>query len=77
MTRHHFHVALVIVAMVLQSPSIGGQGSRVQALFDLDSVATGPFPSDWFTAPDHTNNTHRRVALPLPNCELYVSDGVS
>jgi hypothetical protein len=74
MTRHQFHVALVIVAIVLQSPSIGGHGSRVQALFDLDSPATGPFPSDWFTVPDHTNNTRRRVALPLPDRQEHVSD---
>jgi hypothetical protein len=50
------------------------QGSSTQALFGLAFPEDGPFPSDWFTVPDHTNNTHRRVFLPLPDCGTYVSD---
>jgi hypothetical protein len=53
---------------------LAGQVPATEALFGLDSPAAGPFPSDWFTVPDHTNITHRRVALPLPDCQVYVSD---
>jgi len=51
-----------------------GQGSATEALFDLASPAAGPFPSDWFTVHDDTQNTHRRVSLPKPDCQVYVSD---
>ena len=50
------------------------QGPAIEALFGLDAPAAGPFPSDWFTVPDHANNTHRRISLPLPNCQIYISD---
>jgi hypothetical protein len=50
------------------------QGSTTEARFSLDAPTDGPFPSDWFTVPDHTNKTHRRVSLPLPDCEVRVSD---
>jgi hypothetical protein len=46
----------------------------VQALFDIDSPAAAPFPSDHFTVPDGTQNTGRRVNLPLPNCATHPSD---
>ncbi len=49
-------------------------GPATEALFDLGSPATGPFPSDWFTVPDYTQNTLRRVSLPLPDCQVQVSD---
>ena len=38
----------------------------VHALFELNAPGARPFPSDWFTVPDHTQNTHRRVALEAP-----------
>ncbi len=50
------------------------QGSATEALFDLSAPSAGPFPSDWFTVPDFTNRTHRRVSLPLPDCQVQVSD---
>src|SRR5262249_17072733 len=46
----------------------------VHALFDLDARAGGPFPSDWFTVPDASHNTARRVNLPLPDCDERRSD---
>ncbi len=46
----------------------------MQALFDLGHPTTGPFPSNWFTVFDDTQNTWRRVHLPYPDCEVYVSD---
>ncbi len=51
-----------------------GQGPATEALFDLGSPTTGPFPSDWFTVPDYTQNTLRRVSLPMPDCQVQVSD---
>ena len=51
-----------------------GPASGTHALFGLDSPEQGPFPSDLFTVPDHTNKTHRRVSLPPPDCEQRVSD---
>jgi pimeloyl-ACP methyl ester carboxylesterase len=53
---------------------LAGHVPATEAFFGLDSPAAGPFPSDWFTVPDHTNITHRRVSLPLPDCQVYVSD---
>jgi dienelactone hydrolase len=46
----------------------------VQAIFDLSSRATGPFPSDRFTLPDPDQNTGLRVNLPKPDCAVRVSD---
>jgi hypothetical protein len=46
----------------------------VHALFDLTATTTGPFPSDWFTVPDRSQNTRRHVNLPLPDCAVHASD---
>lgn len=48
--------------------------TAVHAVFELSTPATGPFPSDRFTIPDATNNTRRRVNLPLPECDVRPSD---
>jgi hypothetical protein len=48
----------------------------VQALFDLTSRTTCPFPSDRFTVPDSGQNTGLRVALPKPDCASRPSDCV-
>ena len=48
----------------------------VQARFDLSSPTGGPFPSDRFTVPDHSQNTGLRVNLPKPNCADQPSDCV-
>ncbi|HSC27105.1 MAG TPA: hypothetical protein VLD67_07515 [Vicinamibacterales bacterium] len=74
MIRRRSHWALVIVSAILLTPSIGGHRQATEALFSLDSPAVGPFPTDWFTVSDHTNKTHRRVSLPLPDCQQQVSD---
>ncbi len=37
----------------------------VHPLFDLAAVTTSPFPTDRFTVADNTQNTGRRVNLPL------------
>jgi hypothetical protein len=48
--------------------------SSVHALFDLSMPATGPFPSNWFTVEDGTQNTGRRVNLLLPDPATHPSD---
>src|SRR5947209_561735 len=48
--------------------------SAVHALFDLGSPAGGPFASDRFTVADPTQNTGRRVNLPLPDALTNLSD---
>jgi hypothetical protein len=53
---------------------IVGQAQAVHALFNLTSPATGPFPSDWFTVADGSQNTQRRVNLPMPDCLERKSD---
>ncbi len=46
----------------------------VSVRFDAASTATTPFPSDRFTRPDWSNNTFRRINLPLPDCAQRASD---
>ena len=46
----------------------------VEALFDLTSPATSPFPSDRFTVADHDQKTGVRVSLPKPDCAARPSD---
>src|SRR5713226_3372109 len=48
--------------------------AAVHALFDLRTPTTGPFPSDWFTVTDRSNNTRLRVNLPPPDCTVRRSD---
>ncbi len=48
--------------------------ASVEALFDLSSTATSPFPSDRFTVADHEQRTGVRVSLPRPNCTARPSD---
>src|SRR5260370_36386891 len=48
--------------------------SAVHPLFDLGSPAGGPFASDRYTVADPTQNTGRRVNLPLPDALTNLSD---
>jgi hypothetical protein len=47
---------------------------EVHAGFDLTDPTGGPFPSNRFTVPDHSQNTGRRVNLPLPDPTTHRSD---
>jgi hypothetical protein len=66
-------IALAIASTILLAPWLAGREVEVVALFNLDSPAGGPFPSDGFTARDDTQNTGLRVSLPEPD-PAYVSD---
>lgn len=68
------HSLLAAVAMlVLLAPS-ASLAAGVQPLFDLESAASAPFPSDRFTVPDDDQLTGRRVNLPTPDCAARPSD---
>jgi hypothetical protein len=59
---------LLAPALVLGSaPPAHPNGSGIHPRFDLGSPAGGPFPSDRFTVPDPSQNTGRRVNLPMPD----------
>jgi Big-like domain-containing protein len=65
-----FRLALALF-LTASSPAFAG---AVHALFNLATPAGGPFPSDQFTVADSSQNTHRRVSLPLPDCIVRRSD---
>src|SRR5712691_11274759 len=62
----------------MQSQNIGVSTRKntitVQGLFGRDAPEGGIFPSDLFTVPDDAQNTGLRVKLPLPDCDVHVSD---
>lgn len=58
---------------IFLTPSFA-QSGRVHALFDLETTAGGPFPSNLFTTPDPSHNTGLRVNLPKPDCAARPSD---
>ncbi len=61
------------LCVVLLWPSLA-LAAGVQALFNLEVPAGGPFPSDRFTVADPSHNTGLRVNLPKPNCAARPSD---
>jgi hypothetical protein len=65
---------LVIALLTVPVPHAGAQLAPVHALFDLGTPTGGPFPSKWFTIPDESQNTGRRVDLPLPDPGTNPSD---
>lgn len=46
----------------------------VHPVIDPRSPASMPFPSDRFSIQDNTQKTHRRINLPLPDCNTRPSD---
>ena len=66
-------VAVLCLALFAVTPGIALAGG-VEALFDLSSPSTSPFPSDRFTAPDGSHLTRLRVSLPKPDCAVRPSD---
>src|SRR5207245_6099308 len=65
-------VVLAVGFLLLLSPL--ASAAAVEALFDLSSTITGPFPSDRFTLFDHDNKTGLRVSLPKPDCAVRPTD---
>jgi hypothetical protein len=54
--------------------ALAPQAHAVEALFDLSSPQTAPFPSDRFSVLDFKNLTFRRVNMPSPDCTVRVTD---
>jgi hypothetical protein len=61
--------AVILLALPLTVLADG-----VAIRYDLSDPAGSPFPSDRFTVADASQNTGRRVELPLPNCAARPSD---
>lgn len=70
--RLHCALLIITLSVVLLWPSFAQAG--VQALFNLDVQTEAPFPTNWFSVPDLSNNTNIRVNLPYPDCAVFVSD---
>jgi hypothetical protein len=68
------HGALFAVPFVVLLLPLFAQADGVHALFNLDTKTEAPFPTNWFTVPDRSNNTNLRVNLPYPDCKVYLSD---
>jgi pimeloyl-ACP methyl ester carboxylesterase len=64
---------IVAVSISLLAPA-QAQLSDVYALFEFTGPAAGPFPTDWYTVADPTQNTGLRVNLPKPDCQERPSD---
>ncbi|WP_280152523.1 Ig-like domain-containing protein [Piscinibacter sp. XHJ-5] len=60
------------LALLLVPLAAAADGVRVR--HEGADPSTTPFPSDRFTVRDWTQNTFRRVNLPLPDCAVRVSD---
>lgn len=63
--------AAIVLAVLLASPGVSS--ASVEALFDLSSPSTSPFPSNRFTVFDLSNRTNITVDLPKPDCAVFVS----
>ena len=65
-------ILVALVAITLLTPALAL--AQTHPLFNLQSTATSPFPSDRFTAFDSQQLTGLRVNMPLPNCASRPSD---
>ena len=64
---------LAALAALLAAPALA-LAAGVSVRFDVSNPNGSPFPSDRFTQPDWSNNTGKRVSLPLPDCGARPSD---
>jgi Bacterial virulence factor lipase N-terminal len=64
--------SLILLVAALLLPALAAAATH--PLFNLQSNAQSPFPSDRFTAVDAQQLTGLRVNLPLPNCATRPSD---
>jgi len=72
MSPLYCRIVAVAATVLILIPGLAS--AAVEALFDLSSTATSPFPSDRFTVDDHDQKTGVRVNLPKPNCVQRPSD---
>jgi Bacterial virulence factor lipase N-terminal len=69
--RHFSRFFLFAFILMLFTPVLLAE---VHPLFNLNSTAASPFPSDRFTVFDVQQRTNLRVNLPLPDCSTHPSD---
>ena len=71
-------VAMMALLPVLAQADLESRGSQrpphIRALFDANNPSIGPFPTNLLTVEDATQNTGRRINLPLPDCSQQVSE---
>src|SRR5881396_3700563 len=72
MSPQYRRIVAVAATVLILLPGLAF--AAVEALFDLSSPASSPFPSERFTVDDHDQNTGVRVNLPKPDCAVRVSD---
>lgn len=63
-----------LLAMPAKLAAPASADAQAHALFDLNTTAGAPFPSDLFTIADPSQNTGLRVDLPKPDCSARPSD---
>jgi hypothetical protein len=71
--RQYIASGVLAVSLLFEAVSHAGH-TGVHALFDLGTPTGGPFPSNVFPVPDSSQNTGRRVDLPLPDPSTNPSD---
>jgi hypothetical protein len=64
----------VAALLALSLAPVAALADTVRVKVDLTDPNGGPFPSDQFTVREWSNNTFRRVNLPMPNCAVRVTD---
>ncbi len=72
MSPQYRRIVAVAATVLLLVPGLAF--AAVEALFDLSTTASSPFPSDRFTVDDHDQKTGVRVNLPKPDCASHPSD---
>lgn len=65
-------VGLALLSPLAAQADASPSGVRVK--FDLSDPSASPFPSDRYSVRDWSNQTFRRVNLPMPDCAVRVSD---
>ncbi|HLZ00003.1 MAG TPA: hypothetical protein VKT33_13160 [Candidatus Angelobacter sp.] len=64
--------AIILLVAIILMPALALAATH--PLFNLQSAATSPFPSDRFTVFDAQQLTGLHVNMPLPNCASHPSD---
>ena len=72
MSPQYRRIVAVAATVLILLPGLAF--AAVEALFDLSSPASSPFPGERFTVDDHDQNTGVRVNLPKPDCLVRRSD---
>ncbi len=72
--KHQLAAAVAAAAIAVSGAHATPSSDNVQVLSDSSSIATTVFPNNVFSKLDFNQLTHRRVDLPLPDCNVRPSD---